>query len=109
MSTFFNTHCMEKNAKTDKEAHIARQGKLCQWYDIRYGNSFYGVESIDVARRLWGTVPQHKDLCCSGGYITQFEFPAQMVFTFGTSAKHNITKPVIIKFGQKWICRICQS
>ena len=56
MSTFFNTHCMEKNAKTDKEAHIARQGKLCQWYDIRYGNSFYGVESIDVARRLWGTI-----------------------------------------------------
>ena len=25
-----------------------------------------------------GSVPQHKDLCCSGGYITQFEFPAQM-------------------------------
>ena len=53
MSTFFNTHCIEKNAKTDKEAHIARQGKLCQWHDIRYGNSFHRV---DVVRRLWGTI-----------------------------------------------------
>ena len=44
MSTFFNTYCIEKNAKTDKEAHIARQGKLCQWHHIRYDNSFYGVD-----------------------------------------------------------------